>query len=169
MRPATRRCLFELSQLALTSMSRKPATTLGCPRPPAAGHPGGAVSVVGNEARRRHSGETEGWRGIERRTLVRSLRGAAAPRRVDADSSGARDGVARLSKRPLRVVELRLSEERVSATRAVARRGDIRTPEPRRPVTRPNESGCRFVAYLYHFAAKTLGTGGKNRILGGRR
>ncbi len=37
-------------------------------------------------------------------------------RRVDADSSGARDGVARLSERPLRGVELRLSEERVSAT-----------------------------------------------------
>ncbi len=32
-------------------------------------------------------------------------------RRVDADSSGARDGVARLSVRPLRGVELRLSEE----------------------------------------------------------
>ncbi len=73
------------------------------------------MSVVWNEARRRHFGETEGWREIERRTLVRSLRGAAAPRRVDADSSGARDGVARLSKRPLRGVELRLSEERVSA------------------------------------------------------
>ncbi len=48
-------------------------------------------------------------------------------------------------------------------------RGDIGTPEPRRAVTRPNESGCRFVAYPSHFAAKTLGTGGKNRILGGRR
>jgi hypothetical protein len=32
-------------------------------------------------------------------------------RRVDADSSGARDGTARLSVRPLRGVELRLSEE----------------------------------------------------------
>ncbi len=39
-------------------------------------------------------------------------------RRVDADSSGARDGVARLSVRPLRGVELRLSEERVSVARA---------------------------------------------------
>ncbi len=38
-------------------------------------------------------------------------------RRVDADSSGARDGVARLSVRPLRGVELRLSEDHVSATR----------------------------------------------------
>jgi len=37
-------------------------------------------------------------------------------RRVDADSSGAMDGVARLSKRPLRAVELRLTEERASAT-----------------------------------------------------
>ncbi len=37
-------------------------------------------------------------------------------RRVDADSSRARDGVARLSERPLRGVELRLSEKRVSAT-----------------------------------------------------
>ncbi len=32
-------------------------------------------------------------------------------RRVDADSSGARDGGARLSVRPLRGVELQLSEE----------------------------------------------------------
>ncbi len=32
-------------------------------------------------------------------------------RRVDADSSGARDGVARLSVRPLRGVELRLSKD----------------------------------------------------------
>ncbi len=32
------------------------------------------------------------------------------PRRVDADSSGARDGVARLSVRSLRGVELRLSK-----------------------------------------------------------
>ena len=43
-------------------------------------------------------------------------------RRVDADSSGARDGVARLSVRPLRGVELRLSEERALATRTVDRR-----------------------------------------------
>ncbi len=43
-------------------------------------------------------------------------------RRVDADSSGARDGVARLSKRPLRGVELRLSGERGSAPRAADRR-----------------------------------------------
>ncbi len=43
-------------------------------------------------------------------------------RRVDADSSGARDGTARLSVRPLRGVELRLSEKRVSDTRAVGRR-----------------------------------------------
>ena len=40
-------------------------------------------------------------------------------RRVDADSSGARDGVARLSVRPLRGVELWLSEERTLATRTV--------------------------------------------------
>ncbi len=33
-------------------------------------------------------------------------------RRVDADSSGAREGTARLSVRPLRGVELRLSEQR---------------------------------------------------------
>ncbi len=44
-------------------------------------------------------------------------------RRVDADSSGARDGVARLSKRPLRGVELRLSEERVSIAYAPAGNG----------------------------------------------
>jgi len=37
-------------RLALTSLSRQPATTLGCPRSPAARRPGGAVSVVGNEA-----------------------------------------------------------------------------------------------------------------------
>ncbi len=58
--------------------------------------PEGAASVVGSEP------------GME-------------ARRVDADSSGARDGVARLSERPLRGVELRLSEERVSATRAANR------------------------------------------------
>ncbi len=39
-------------------------------------------------------------------------------RRVDADSSGAKDGVARLSVRPLRRVELRLREERVPAAGA---------------------------------------------------
>ncbi len=43
-------------------------------------------------------------------------------RRVDADSSGARDGVARLSVRPFRGVELRFSKERVSATLAAKRR-----------------------------------------------
>ncbi len=43
-------------------------------------------------------------------------------RRVDADSSGAKDGVARLSVRPLRGVEPRLSEERGSVARAVDRR-----------------------------------------------
>ncbi len=43
-------------------------------------------------------------------------------RRVDADSSGARDGVARLSVRPLQGVVLRSSEKRVSTTRAVDRR-----------------------------------------------
>ncbi len=53
---------------------------------PAAGQAGGAVSVVGSET------------GME-------------ARRVDADSSGARDGGARLSVRPLRGVELRPSEE----------------------------------------------------------
>ncbi len=37
-------------------------------------------------------------------------------RRVDADSSGAREGTARLSERPLRGVELRISEQPVSAT-----------------------------------------------------
>ncbi len=42
--------------------------------------------------------------------------------RVDADSSGARDGVARLSVRPLRAVELRLRKERVSVDRAADRR-----------------------------------------------
>ncbi len=42
-------------------------------------------------------------------------------RRVDADSGGARDGVARLSVRPLRGVELRSSEKRGSTTRAVDR------------------------------------------------
>ena len=35
---------------------------------------------------------------------------------MDADSSGAREGTARLNERPLRGVELRLSEEPVSAT-----------------------------------------------------
>jgi hypothetical protein len=39
-------------------------------------------------------------------------------RRVDADSSGARDGVARLSVRPLRDVAPRSSEARVSVARA---------------------------------------------------
>ena len=43
-------------------------------------------------------------------------------RRVDADSSGAREGTARLSVRPLRGVELRLNEECVSPTRAANRR-----------------------------------------------
>ena len=38
-------------------------------------------------------------------------------RRVDADLSGARDGGARLSARPLRGVELRLSQEHVSPDR----------------------------------------------------
>ncbi len=42
-------------------------------------------------------------------------------RRVDADSSGARDGVARLSVRPFRGVELRGSGECGSATRAAGR------------------------------------------------
>jgi hypothetical protein len=50
-------------------------------------------------------------------------------RRVDADSSGARDGVVRLSKRPLRGVELRLSEERVSVARArmISRKTQVRS------------------------------------------
>ncbi len=39
-------------------------------------------------------------------------------RRVDADSSGARNGVARLSVRPLRGVVLRLREDRVPVARA---------------------------------------------------
>ena len=39
-------------------------------------------------------------------------------RRVDADSSGAREGTARLSDRPLRGVVLRLSEECASVARA---------------------------------------------------
>ncbi len=39
-------------------------------------------------------------------------------RRVDADSRGARDGVARLSGRPRRGVVLRLREERVPAAGA---------------------------------------------------
>jgi hypothetical protein len=38
-------------------------------------------------------------------------------RRVDADSSGAREGTARLSVRPLRTIPLRLSEECVSVAR----------------------------------------------------
>ncbi len=42
---------------------------------------------------------------------MRSLSGAAAAWRVDADSSGARDGIARLSVRPLRGVELRGAAE----------------------------------------------------------
>jgi hypothetical protein len=46
-------------------------------------------------------------------------------RRVDADSSGARDGVARLSVRPLRGVELRLSEERVAGRIASAPRFNL--------------------------------------------
>ncbi len=49
-------------------------------------------------------------------------------RRVDADSSGAREGLARLSKRPLRGVELRLSEERVpvAGTRMISREIQVR-------------------------------------------
>ncbi len=44
--------------------------------------------------------------------------------RVDADSSGARDGVARLSG-PLRGVKLRLSEERVAGRIASAPRFNL--------------------------------------------
>jgi hypothetical protein len=41
-------------------------------------------------------------------------------RRVDADSSGARDGVARLSVRPLRGVELRLGKDALRSPAAGA-------------------------------------------------
>ena len=51
--------------------------------------------------------------------------GQQRPRRVDADSSGARDGVARLSVRPLRGVKLRLSEERVAGRIASAPRCNL--------------------------------------------
>ncbi len=84
-------------RLAQTSLSRQPATTLGRPRSPAAGHRGGAVSVVGNEARR-----------------------------VDADSSGARDGVARLSDRP------------TPGCRAVVKRGTRLGHPSGRPATSRN-------------------------------
>ena len=63
-------------RLALTSLSRQPATTPGCPRSPAAGQPGGAVSVVGNEA---GHGRPASGRRFERHQGWRSEIKRAAP------------------------------------------------------------------------------------------
>ncbi len=88
-------------RLVLTSLSRQPATTLGCPRSPAAGHPGGAVSVVGSEAGHgrpasgRRFERCHGWRSEIKRAAPPGCRAAVErgmqlgrPRAADGESAG---------------------------------------------------------------------------------
>ncbi len=76
-----RRCLFEFSQLARTSMSRKPPTTLGCPPIPRSG-----TCRWGRERRRERDGHGSpaSGRRFERRQGWRSEIKRAAPSGVSS-------------------------------------------------------------------------------------